>query len=185
MKLRPLGKTGINVSEIGFGAWGIGGQMWKDSDDKESMVALQKAVELGVNFFDTALVYGEGHSEQLVGKLLRSGVEKIFVATKVPPKNRHWPARAGVPFNETFPKNYILESANQSLKNLRMECIDVLQLHVWIDEWVGVDEDLGGRSVIEIRGENKSLRNFNQRPPACIGAQSGENRNGRHIPGYL
>jgi len=140
MKLRPLGKTGINVSEIGFGGWGIGGQMWKGSDDKESMAALRKAAELGVNFFDTALAYGDGHSEQLVGKLVRSGVGKIYVATKVPPKNRQWPARPGVPFNEAFPKNYILESTEQSLKNLRMECIDVLQFHVWSDEWAGADE---------------------------------------------
>jgi aryl-alcohol dehydrogenase-like predicted oxidoreductase len=140
MKLRPLGKTGINVSEIGFGAWGIGGEMWKGLDDKESLVALQKAVELGVNFFDTALAYGDGHSEQLIGKLLRRVAGKIYVATKIPPKNRQWPARPGVPFNEAFPKNYILESANQSLKNLRMDCIDVLQFHVWSDEWAGADE---------------------------------------------
>ena len=84
MKFRPLGKTGINVSEIGFGAWGIGGQMWKGSDDKESMVALRKAAELGVNFFDTALAYGDGHSEQLVGKLVRSGIGKIYRCNKSP-----------------------------------------------------------------------------------------------------
>jgi len=167
MKLRPLGKTGINVSEIGFGAWGIGGQMWKGSDDKESMVALRKAVELGINFFDTALAYGEGHSEQLIGKLLRSGVGKIFVATKIPPKNRHWPARAGVPFNETFPKNYILESANQSLKNLRMECIDVLQLHVWIDEWVGADEIWEAVRLLKSEGKIRAFGiSINDHQPA-------------------
>jgi aryl-alcohol dehydrogenase-like predicted oxidoreductase len=86
MKFRPLGKTGINVSEIGFGGWGIGGQMWKGSDDKESMVALRKAVELGVNFFDTALAYGDGHSEQLIGKLFRSGSRKALRCNEDPSK---------------------------------------------------------------------------------------------------
>ncbi len=134
MQFRSLGKTGANVSEIGYGAWGIGGEMWQGSEDAQSMIALRKAVELGVNFFDTALAYGNGHSEMLVGKLRRSSNEKIIIATKVPPKNRQWPARVGVPFNEAFPKNYIIESTEQSLKNLRVDTIDVQQLHVWSDE---------------------------------------------------
>ena len=140
MKFRPLGKIGINVSEIGFGAWGIGADMWKGSTDKDAMNALQKAVDLGVNFFDTALAYGGGHSERLLAKLYRGMKGKIFIATKVPPKNRQWPARPGVPFNEAFPKNYIIESANLSLKNLGVERIDLLQFHVWSDEWADVEE---------------------------------------------
>ena len=167
MKFRPLGKTGINVSEIGFGGWGIGGQMWKGSDDKESMVALRKAVELGVNFFDTALAYGDGHSEQLIGKLFRGGSGKLYVATKIPPKNRKWPARQGVPFNEAFPKNYIIESANQSLKNLRMECVDLLQLHVWIDEWVGADEIWEAVRLLKSEGKIKAFGiSINDHQPA-------------------
>jgi len=140
MKFRPLGKIGINVSEIGFGAWGIGADMWKGSTDKDAMNALQKAVDLGVNFFDTALAYGGGHSERLLAKLYRGMKGKIFIATKVPPKNRQWPARPGVPFNEAFPRNYIIESANLSLKNLGVERIDLLQFHVWSDEWADVEE---------------------------------------------
>ena len=185
MKFRPLGKTGINVSEIGFGAWGIGGQMWKGSDDKESMVALQKAVELGVNFFDTALAYGDGHSEQLIGRLVRSNSGKIYVATKIPPKNRHWPARAGVPLNETFPKNYIIESANQSLKNLRMECVDVLQFHVWSDEWAEEDEIWEAVRLLKSQGKTKAFGiSINDHQPASV-AQSCENRNGRYLSGHL
>ena len=157
MKFRPLGKIGINVSEIGFGAWGIGGQMWQGSEDEESLAALRKAAELGVNFFDTALSYGNGHSEQLVGRLLRSGIGKLYVATKVPPKNRQWPARSGVPFNDAFPKNYIIASANQSLKNLRTECIDVLQFHVWSDEWVGADEIWEAVRLLKSEGKIKAF----------------------------
>ena len=169
MKLRPLGKTGINVSEIGFGAWGIGGKMWKGSDDKESMIALQKAAELGVNFFDTALEYGDGHSEQLIGKLVRTVAGKIYVATKIPPKNRQWPARPGVPFNEAFPKNYILESAEQSLKNLRMECIDVLQFHVWSDEWAGADEIWEAVRLLKSEGKIKAFGiSVNDHQPASV-----------------
>jgi aryl-alcohol dehydrogenase-like predicted oxidoreductase len=157
MQFRPLGNTGIKASEIGFGAWGIGGEMWQGSDDAESMKALRKAVELGVNFFDTALAYGNGHSEMLVGKLRRSSIEKITIATKVRPKNREWPARAGVPFNEVFPKNYILDSTDQSLKNLRVDSIDVLQLHVWSDEWVGADEIWEAVRLLKSQGKIKSF----------------------------
>jgi aryl-alcohol dehydrogenase-like predicted oxidoreductase len=157
MQFRPLGNTGIKVSEIGFGAWGIGGEMWQGSDDAASTEALRKAVELGVNFFDTALAYGNGHSETLVGKLRRSSIEKITIATKVAPKNREWPARAGVPFNEVFPKNYILDSTDQSLKNLRVDSIDVLQLHVWSDEWVGADEIWEAVRLLKSQGKIKSF----------------------------
>ncbi|MGA9408312.1 MAG: aldo/keto reductase [Bacteroidota bacterium] len=169
MKFRPLGKTGINVSEIGFGAWGIGGQMWQGSDDQQSMAALRKAVELGVNFFDTALAYGEGHSEQLLGKLFRSTNRKIYIATKVPPKNRQWPAQSGVPFSEAFPKNYIIASANQSLKNLRIECIDLLQFHVWSDEWVGADEIWEAIRLLKAEGKIKAFGiSMNDHEPASV-----------------
>jgi aryl-alcohol dehydrogenase-like predicted oxidoreductase len=131
--------------------------MWQGSEDAKSIIALQKAVELGVNFFDTALAYGNGHSEMLVGKLHRSSVEKIIIATKVPPKDRQWPARAGVPFNETFPKNYIIESTEQSLRNLRVDAIDVQQLHVWSDEWVGADEIWEAVRLLKSQGKIKAF----------------------------
>ncbi len=140
MFTRQLGKTGYTISEIGFGAWGIGGAMWQGSDDKEALIALNKAADLGVNFIDTALAYGDGHSEQLVGKVLRSRSERIFVATKIPPKNRQWPARQGVPFHEAFPHDYIIECTEKSLKNLRVDCLDLQQFHVWSDEWVDASE---------------------------------------------
>jgi aryl-alcohol dehydrogenase-like predicted oxidoreductase len=93
MNYRTFGRTGIKVSEIGYGAWGIGGAMWQGSEDDESMRALHKAVDLGVNFIDTALAYGRGHSESLVGNLLKDRKERVFVATRIPPNNGEWPAR--------------------------------------------------------------------------------------------
>ena len=92
MQYRILGRTGLQVSEIGFGSWGIGGKMWADSNDEESIKALHRAIELGVNFIDTALVYGDGHSERLIGKVLKETRENVYVATKIPPKNMVWPA---------------------------------------------------------------------------------------------
>jgi len=93
-----------------------------------------------VNFIDTALAYGDGHSEQLVGQVVRDAGRKIYVATKVPPKNRLWPARAGIGIESVFPYDYIVRSAEQSLRNLKLDAIDLLQLHVWNPEWIGREE---------------------------------------------
>src|SRR5579872_2217829 len=90
MKYRTLGRTGFHISEIGYGAWGIGGKLWQGGSDDESLRALHRAMELGVNFIDTALVYGDGHSEKLVGKAIREARHRMYLATKVPPKNRLW-----------------------------------------------------------------------------------------------
>lgn len=134
---RTLGRTGLRVSEIGYGAWGIGKSGWVGAEDEESLAALQKAIDLGLNFIDTALAYGDGHSERLVGQVVRGHSEPIYVASKVPPKNGQWPARAGVPVAEAFPGDYIVACTERSLRNLGLDAIDVQQLHVWQDEWVG------------------------------------------------
>src|SRR5262245_7708421 len=105
MKYRTLGRTGIEVSEIGYGAWGIGGGQWTGGDDKEAIRALNLAIDEGLNFIDTALAYGRGHSEELVGEVARSRKEQIYIATKVPPKNQEWPAR-DAPLSEVFPRDY-------------------------------------------------------------------------------
>lgn len=140
MQYRKLGRTGIEVSDIGYGAWGIGGKQWLGGTDDESLLALRRAIELGVNLIDTALAYGDGHSEQLVGDAVRAAGRRIYVATKVPPKNRVWPAQSGTPLDDVFPYDYIIASAEESLRNLKLDTIDLLQLHVWTDEWVGRDE---------------------------------------------
>jgi aryl-alcohol dehydrogenase-like predicted oxidoreductase len=140
MQYRKLGKTEAEISEIGFGAWGIGGKQWVGGKDDESQRALRRAFELGVNFVDTALAYGDGHSEHLVGKAVKSSFHRIYAATKVPPKNRIWPASPSMPISEVFPYDYIIESTNQSLANLGLEQIYLQQLHTWTDAWVEREE---------------------------------------------
>jgi aryl-alcohol dehydrogenase-like predicted oxidoreductase len=140
MKYRTLGRTGLEVSEIGYGAWGIGGQQWKGGTDEESVRALRRALELGVDFIDTALAYGEGHSEQLVGSVVKSSPHRVFVATKVPPKNSIWPAAPGSNLDDVFPYDYIVRCTEQSLRNLGMETVDLQQLHVWDPGWLARDE---------------------------------------------
>jgi aryl-alcohol dehydrogenase-like predicted oxidoreductase len=137
MRYRTLGKTGLEVSELGFGAWGIGGTGWIGAEDDESLRALRLAIEHGVNFLDTAYAYGDGHSEQLVGVAARESAERIYVASKVPPKNMQWPARPDVRPEEVFPAEWIVACTEGSLRNLGLETIDVQQLHVWSDEWIG------------------------------------------------
>jgi aryl-alcohol dehydrogenase-like predicted oxidoreductase len=140
MRYRKLGRTNFEISEIGYGAWGIGGKMWLGGDDDESLAALRRAIELGVNFIDTALAYGDGHSERLVGQVVRDTGHRIFVATKAPPKNGLWPARPGIPIAKVFPYDYIMRSAEESLRNLGLETIDLLQLHVWNPEWLDAED---------------------------------------------
>jgi aryl-alcohol dehydrogenase-like predicted oxidoreductase len=141
MQLRRLGRTGLQVSEIGFGAWGIGGTMWIGATQDESLKALHRAVDLGVNLIDTALVYGTGRSEKLVGQLVRERKETLYVATKVPPQNGVWPAEAGVPVKQVFPGAHVTASAEKSLHNLGLPVIDLLQLHVWRDEYLDQSDE--------------------------------------------
>jgi aryl-alcohol dehydrogenase-like predicted oxidoreductase len=110
--------------------------MWIGAQDDQSLRALHRAIDQGVNLIDTAIVYGEGRSERLVGEVARERPDEVWVATKVPPKNLQWPARKGVPVAEVFPPDHIARFAEKSLKNLGMERVDLLQLHVWRDEWL-------------------------------------------------
>jgi aryl-alcohol dehydrogenase-like predicted oxidoreductase len=137
---RKLGKTGIEVSEIGYGAWGIGGKQWLGGDDASSLSALHRAIESGVNFIDTALAYNEGHSEILVGRAVKAARSKVWVATKIPPKNRIWPAKVGASVEDVFPYDYAIESTETSLRNLGVEQIDLQQFHVWNPIWFFQDD---------------------------------------------
>ena len=152
MNERPLGRTGLRVSEIGYGAWGIGGTMWLGAEDRESLRALHRAVDLGVNFIDTAWVYGNGHSERLVGEVVRERDERIVVASKIPPKNRRWPAPAGIDPDEAFPAEHIRDFTERSLANLGLDVIDVMQFHVWSDDWVGRGSWLEGIQALRDEG---------------------------------
>jgi aryl-alcohol dehydrogenase-like predicted oxidoreductase len=134
MQHRTLGRTAWRVGEIGYGMWGMAG--WSGSDDTESIGSLQRAVELGCNFFDTAWGYGEGHSERLLGKLVRIYPgRRLYTATKLPPRNRTWPSRRGFTLDDCFPPDHIKEYAEKSLANLGLPQIDLLQFHVWEDAW--------------------------------------------------
>jgi aryl-alcohol dehydrogenase-like predicted oxidoreductase len=135
MQYRRFGRTGWNVSEIGYGMWGMAG--WTGSEDAESLASLQRAVDLGCNFFDTAWAYGDGHSEQLLGKVLRANPDKtLYTATKVPPKNRQWPSRREYSLDDCYPPEYIEEYVEKSLKNLGVQTMDLIQLHTWEDKWL-------------------------------------------------
>ncbi|HEX4724386.1 MAG TPA: aldo/keto reductase [Pseudonocardiaceae bacterium] len=156
MHYRELGKTGQSVSEIGYGAWGIGGSMWIGAAEDESVRALHRAIELGVTFIDTARGYGE--SERIVGGVLREHAgENLVVATKIPPKNRVWPAPAGIDPAEAFPGTHIRESLETSLRTSGLEAFDVVQFHVWSDEWVGRGDWL---ETIEALKREGKIRHF-------------------------
>jgi aryl-alcohol dehydrogenase-like predicted oxidoreductase len=134
MQYRTFGRTGWKVSEIGYGMWGMAG--WTGSDDEESRQSLDRAVALGCNFFDTAWAYGDGRSEQLLGDLLkRHPGQRLYTATKIPPKNRKWPARPEYPLSDVFPADYIREYTERSLRNLGTARMDLQQFHVWDDSW--------------------------------------------------
>ncbi|RPK45735.1 aldo/keto reductase [Streptomyces sp. ADI93-02] len=136
MRYRELGRSGLRVSEIGYGAWGIGASSWVGATEDESVRALNRAVDLGVNFIDTARGYGE--SERIVGRVVRERAgDDILVATKVPPKNRTWPAPDGVDPDDAFPGDHIRTSLETSLGASGLDHFDVLQFHVWNDEWIG------------------------------------------------
>lgn len=152
MRYRELGRSGLRVSEIGYGAWGIGASSWVGATEDESVRALNRAVDLGVNFIDTARGYGE--SERIVGRVVRERAgDDILVATKVPPKNRTWPAPDGVDPDDAFPGDHIRTSLETSLGASGLDHFDVLQFHVWNDEWIGRGDWL--ETVAALKQEGK------------------------------
>jgi len=139
MQYRTFGRTAWQVSEMGYGMWGLAG--WTGSDADEYTRALDRAVGLGCNFFDTAWGYGEGRSERVLGELLRRHADqKLYAATKIPPKNFTWPSRRGFRLEDCFPAEHIIAYTEKSLKNLGVERIDLQQFHVWEDDWASRDE---------------------------------------------
>jgi aryl-alcohol dehydrogenase-like predicted oxidoreductase len=135
MDYRTFGRTGWPVSVLGYGMWGMGG--WTGSDDEQSLRALQRAVEAGVNFFDTAWGYGAGHSEGLLGQLVRANPgTKLYTATKIPPKNMTWPSRRGFTLDDCYPPDHIEQYVHSSLENAGLDSFDLMQFHVWEDDWL-------------------------------------------------
>ena len=157
MRLRKFCRTGWEVGEIGYGMWGMGS--WSNSDDQESLESLNVAVELGCNFFDTAYAYGDGHSENLLGQLVRAHPQtRLYTATKIPPQNREWPAPPGSLLKESYPPDHVEEYVHRSLENARLESFDLMQFHTWDDEWLRDDrwfyklDDLRSQKLINAIG---------------------------------
>jgi len=139
MNYRTFGRTGWKISEVGYGMWGLAG--WTGSDKEEVLRALQRSVDLGCNFFDTAWAYADGVSEEILNQLLKNNPDKrLYAATKIPPKNRQWPSKPESALADVFPADYIVEYTEKSLKNLGVETIDLQQFHVWEDAWSEQDE---------------------------------------------
>lgn len=152
MNYRRFGRTNWQVSEIGYGMWGMAG--WTGSEDRESLASLQRAVDLGCNFFDTAWAYGSGHSEELLGKIVKSNArKKLYVATKIPPKNLRWPARKGYTLDDSYPPEHIAKYTDLSLKNLGLERMDLMQIHTWDDAWL--DDERLSRALEDLRRSGK------------------------------
>ena len=138
MNYRQFGRLDWQVSEIGYGMWGMAS--WSDSDDSQSLQSLQRAVDRGCNFFDTAYAYGDGHSEKLLGQTVRANKDKrLYTATKIPPKNRQWPAKAEDTLAESYPPDYVEEYTHRSLENAGLQSLDLMQFHTWQDEWMRDD----------------------------------------------
>jgi aryl-alcohol dehydrogenase-like predicted oxidoreductase len=150
MRYRTFGRTGWTVGEIGYGMWGMAG--WTGSEDAESMASLERAVALGCTFFDTAWGYGAGHSEKLLGQLVRAHPDRTLIAaTKIPPKNFTWPSRRGFKLEDCFPPDHIREYAEKSLVNIGLPRIDLLQFHVWEDAWA--HDDRWRRAMDDLKAE--------------------------------
>jgi aryl-alcohol dehydrogenase-like predicted oxidoreductase len=150
MKYRRFGRTEWRVSEIGYGMWGMG--EWTGSDDQQSLQSLQRSVELGCNFFDTAWAYGEGHSEGLLGQLVRANPDKrLYTASKIPPKNRIWPSRREFSLEDCFPPDYIEEYVHKSLANTGLDSLDLMQFHTWEDGWLADDRWVG--KMVDLRDQ--------------------------------
>src|SRR4030095_11786794 len=157
MRYRQFGRTGGQVSESGYGMWGMGG--WSGSDDQESLQSLQAAADFGCTFFDTAYAYGEGHSEKLLGQTLRAHQDKrLYTATKIPPKNKQWPAQPESTLQNSYPPDHVEEFVHRSLEHAGLESFDLVQFHTWEDKWLRNDrwlyklDDLRSQRLIKTIG---------------------------------
>jgi aryl-alcohol dehydrogenase-like predicted oxidoreductase len=157
MEYRSLGKTNLSVSEIGHGLWGMGG--WTDADDKQSLDTLQMSLEMGCNFFDSAWAYGNGHSDKLLGQLIKNNPQsKIIAASKIPPKNLKWPGTSKDKLKEVFPRQHVIDYTEKILEGIGTASLDLLQFHVWDDSWSDDDEwkliisDLKSKKLIHFFG---------------------------------
>lgn len=156
MKYRRFGRTDWQVSEMGYGMWGLAG--WTGTDEKEMLEALDRSVELGCNFFDTAWAYAAGRSENILGQLIKKHSEKkLYAATKIPAKNFKWPAKPNYKAEDCYPAAHVVDYTERSLKNLNVDCIDLQQFHVWDDSWT---KDDGWKNGIEKLKREGKVKHF-------------------------
>jgi len=156
MKYRKLGRTAFDVSDIAHGLWGMSG--WSGSEDKQSLSAMQLAIDLGCNFFDTAWAYGEGHSDGLLGEIMKGNPGKrLYAASKIPPANGRWPALPAYKYSDVFSAAHVFQYADRIRQQLRVDTIDLLQFHVWDDSWTSQPEF---RSTVEKLKHDKVIRFF-------------------------
>ena len=168
MKTRRFGRLGWDISEVGYGAWAIGG-WWGKQDDQDSIAALHKYLDLGGNFIDTAQHYGNGRSERIIGEVLKQRKERIYVATKLIPKNERWSPPSWTPFTKTFPSDHIVEGVEKSLKNMGIESIDVYQLHTWCETWNTADEIFETAETLKKQGKIKAFGiSTTESYPECV-----------------
>ena len=156
MKYRTLGRTGFEVSDIAHGLWGMSG--WSESDDQQSRQAIQLAIDLGCNFFDTAWAYGNGKSDGLLGEALANNKGKrIYAASKIPPKNLKWPASPKDKYQNVFPADHVFKYAQRIREKLGVDSIDLLQFHVWDEGWT---DDPEFRDTVEKLKGDGWIRSF-------------------------
>jgi aryl-alcohol dehydrogenase-like predicted oxidoreductase len=169
---RAFGRAGRAVSQLGVGMWGMGGGVggWTGADDRQSMAVLQAAVDAGVTFFDSAQVYGYGHTDRLLGELVRANPDReLFVASKIPPKNRQWPSRPGDRIGDVFPPDHVRASVEGMLRQMQVDAIDLVQFHVWQDAWA--DDTCWQRAVADLRREGLARHigiSVNRREPENV-----------------
>jgi aryl-alcohol dehydrogenase-like predicted oxidoreductase len=172
MRQRSFGHTGRSVSELGIGMWGMGGGIggWTGADDRQSTAVLQAAAETDITFFDSAQVYGYGHTDRLLGELVRANPGRaLFTASKIPPRNRQWPARPGDRIRDVFPPEHIRASVEGILRQMRLPTLDLIQFHVWQDAWC---DDAGWQRAMEALRRDGLVRHVgisvNRREPANV-----------------
>lgn len=157
MQYKKFGLNKEEISVLGFGAWGIGKMMWRGAEDSTSKKALHRAIELGVNFIDSALVYGGGHSERLIGEVEKEHGKPLFITSKIPSKKMEWPAKDESLLEDSFPEQHIIDSTERSLRNLNRDYLDLQQFHVWNDNWAQHD---GWKEAIRKLKESGKVRHF-------------------------
>jgi len=169
---RPFGSTGRRVTELGVGMWGMGGGIggWSGADERASAAVLQRAVDAGITFFDSAQVYGYGATDALLGDLRAANPDRdLLLASKIPPRNKEWPARPGARIRDAFPPDHIRGSVEGMLRKLRAPSVDLVQFHVWQDAWA---DDPGWQRAVEALRHEGLVRHVgisvNRREPANV-----------------